>query len=394
MTKTQKAIDACLAVLLIALICVFSFKTIWPNRKELYDSARLMSRLKKYMPEEHDASDLLTARIDSFEAKFNDVMWKKDELGYLNSTFQYALNKDLVTTGASSMVTLGTGDLYDLPTYKDTSAQTDEIIEFAENAGVPVLFIYEHPTTYPGNMPTGGYAVLDSGTRMSDEIVSALRAGGVEVLDSRDILAGYGTDEIVMRTDQHWTTLAALTVTCAIAENIGMDAERLDITKFDSRTYPEKFLGKYGQKVGPDNVRPDDITIYWPICDTYIERTTLNNGVTEEVSGAFYDSVIKWENLEGDGWNIDAYRDYGLTEDLEHFHNDDGDMTILLFKDSYSAPVGAFLSLVAKDVYTVDMRKADQPAQYFVDKYQPDRIIMAYSRQMLCDNEYDLIEGY
>lgn len=395
MTRLQKVIDAALAVFLLATIFTFGYKTVWENRDDLMYSVRNLSRLKAYMPEDYNALDMFSARVNSFDATLNNVMWKKDELGYLNSSFQYALGKKMIATGKYNMVTLPTGDLYDLPQLTDTSNQTDEIIEFVGGVDAPVTYVFEHPTTYEGNMPEGGYATLDKGTYMSDTIVEALRVGGVDVIDSRDVLGGMDTADIVLRTDQHWTSRAALIMAEKIAREMGLDHEKLALENFESQTYAQKFLGKYGQKVGAGNVVPDDITIFWPVYETSIQRYTLNNGKEETVSGSFKDAVIKWKNLEGDGWNIDAYRDYGLTEDFEHFHNEAApDMTILVYKDSYSAPIGAFLSLVARDVYTVDMRKSDELAMYYVEQYKPDRILMAYSRQMLCDNEYDLLEGY
>jgi hypothetical protein len=395
MTRLQKVIDAALAVFLLATIFTFGYKTVWENRDSLMHSVRSLSRLKAYMPEDYNALDMFAARVSSFDATLNNVMWKKDELGYLNSTFQYALGKKMIATGKYNMATLPTGDLYDLPQLTDTTGQTDEIIAFAASVDAPLTYVYEHPTTYEGNLPQGGYAMLDEGTRMSDKIVADLEAGGIDVIDSRDILSGMDTADIVLRTDQHWTSRAALIMAREIAKDMGLDYEKLDIAKFESETYPEKFLGKYGQKVGPGNVRPDDITVFWPAYDTCIERYTLNNEKEETVSGTFKEAVIKWENLEGEGWNIDAYRDYGLTEDFEHFHNEAApDVTILVYKDSYSAPIAAFLSLVARDVYAVDMRKSTNLAEYYVEEYEPDRILMAYSRQMLCDNEYDLMEGY
>lgn len=395
MTRLQKVLDTILAVFLLVLIFSFGYKTVWENKDKLIGAARHMTKLQPYLPEDYNALDMFSARISSFDAALNNVMWKKDELGYLNSSFQYAMGKDMIATGKFNMLTLKTGDLYDLPTETDTKKQTDEIIAFAENAGVPVVYVHEHPTTYEGNMPEGGYAMLDPGTEMSDRIVADLREGGMNVIDSRDILTGMAPSEIVLRTDQHWTSRAALIMAKVVAEEMGLEAEKLELENFDSETYPEKFMGKYGQKVGVNNVVPDDITIFWPTYETYIERYTLNNGKEEEISGTFKEAVIKWKNLEGEGWNIDAYRDYGLTEDFEHFHNEDApDVTIMVYKDSYSAPMAAFLSLVARDVYAVDMRKAPELGQYYVDTYEPDHILVAYSRQMLCDNEYDLVEGY
>lgn len=397
MSRITKITNIVLAVFLLATIFTFGYKTISENFMPLFESARAYPRLINYMPaENYTFLEHTTARIRSFEDKFNEVLWKKDELGYMNSTVQYSLGKDMINTGASSMVTLQTGGLYDLAKYVDTSNQTSEIIEFSESLDVPFLYVFEHPVTYGDNVPTGGYAMLDKGDIISEEIVSAMQAGGVDYIDSREVLKGEDESKIVWNTDQHWTYYAALKMAGAVADSLGLDASLLDPEKFESLTLEEKFLGKYGQKVGTGNIAPDDITVFWPGYDTSISRHTILNGEPTEASGTFRDAAIKWDYLNVDGWSIEAYKAYGLTEDFEHFHNDnvDNDISILIYKDSFGSPVGCFLSLVAEDVYLVDMRKQEEYAPYFVEEYDPDIVIVAYSQQMLCGNEYDLLEGF
>ena len=393
MTRTEKIINYIMAVFLLVVICLFGFMTVKGGWRDLYKSATRMKQLKAYLPEDPGILDNISARISSFDSTLNEKLWKKNELGYFNSSFQYALGKKVITTGSTKMLTLPTGDLYDLPVYEDLSGMTDEIIAFAGTLDVPFLFVYEHPTTYEGNRPTGGYEELDCGDRLSDEVTGAIAAAGIDMIDSRDVLNGLPVSEITLRTDQHWTTRAALIMTGAIARNMGIDDSLFDLEKFETKTYENKFLGKCGQKVGVQNVKPDDLTVFWPAYDTYITRETMNNGRETRAEGSFREAAIKWNRLEGDGVSKVAYMAYGLTENFEHYHNDSGaDMTVLLFKDSYSSPIGAFLSLAVKDVYMVDMRKSDEKAEYYVEKYRPDYVVMAYCRQMLCDDAYDLME--
>jgi hypothetical protein len=103
--------------------------------------------------------------------------------------------------------------------------------------------------------------------------------------------------------------------------------------------------------------------------------------------------VIKWDYLEGENASLDSYRVYGLTEDFEHFHNELApDITLVIFKDSYSAPIASFLSLVARDIYAVDMRKTDRAVDSFIEEFQPDLVLMGYSRQMLANAPYELYD--
>ena len=142
---------------------------------------------------------------------------------------------------------------------------------------------------------------------------------------------------------------------------------RLDIQNFETETYPELFLGEYGQQVGEMNSGLDDITLYWPKQDSVFTRNTINRDGTEESAhGGFRDAIIHWDafDTEPDGTNISGYIAYGLIERYEELINegDCEDITILMFKDSYSAPISSFLSLLAKRVVMVDMRTVRQTA--------------------------------
>ena len=393
MSKIEKITNTILAVFLIALIFVFGAMTIGPNLRTLFESARSYSSIKEYLPEDYTALDYLGGRIRSLESRFNGVLWKKDELGHLNSSVQYAIGKDMINTGGANMITLSTGDLYDISDYEDTSAQTNEIIAFSDTLDVPFIYVFEHSTTYGMNDAEGGYAVLDRGPEMSDEICANLRAGGVNVIDSRDRLNTVDTSLTVFRTDKHWTSYAALLMAQEVAYELGLDGELLEPSRFESETYPEMFMGTYGTRIGEGNVARDDITVFWPSYDTEITRYTLNNAEETTVTGTFRESVIKWEYLTPEEGGAMAYKCYGLTEDLEHYHNENApsDATIIVYKDSYGAPIGAFLSLVAEDVYLVDMRKTDKSATEFVEQYEPDAVVMAYSRQMLTVYDVNLL---
>ena len=172
-----------------------------------------------------------------------------------------------------------------------------------------------------------------------------------------------------------------------------MDASLLDIDNFETEFYPKLFLGKYGQRIGTANIDPDDITVYWPKYETSIHRYTNYLGDITDITGPFRDSVIRWKYLEkddGKSYNIKAYFDYGLTENYDLYENPDGaPLKILLLKDSYSAPIGSFLSLLAQDVAAVDLRRSELNLKEWIDQVQPDVVVCAYSMQMLRDDAYE-----
>lgn len=235
---------------------------------------------------------------------------------------------------------------------------------------------------------------------MADEAITDLREGGVRVLDSRDVLtaSGYPLPKLLMVTDQHWSTLAAITMAQAIAREVNamtgasLDATLLDPGNLNTLVHEKLFMGKYGQRVGPGVVDPDDIVEYWPKYDTNLRRQTLRSGSSEDVEGDWRTVMTRADRLEpdpGKTWNKLAYTYYGQVEHYDIMTNESApDFTLLLLKDSYSAPIGRFLSLLARNVVSIDLRRDIEPLEWWVEQYHPDAVVMAYSLQMLRDDEY------
>jgi len=402
--KLQFGIDIVLTVIFIGMIFFFGVMTVATDYEGIYKKATRMVDLEPYLEDTQDYSqwDLMEARIKSLDGYLAGNLYKATELGYFNSSFQYAIGKELVNTGASQMLTLESGHLFDLQNYVPMANKAEEIagLKASLNGETPFLFVYEHPTIYsPDQMPEG-FKVLDYSDEIAEEITTLLTEKGVDFLDSREILPASGVpmEEYLMYTDQHWSTRASLIMAREIAGKINemtgknLDVDKLNIDQFETEVHEKLFLGKYGQRIGTMNIDPDDITLYWPKYETSIHRHTNYLGHVNNYEGEFKDSVIRWKYLARgeEGYNIQAYFDYGLTENYDVYTNEDAaDCTVLLLKDSYSASVGAFLSLVADQVIAMDMRRVDMSFEDMISRYEPDIVVMAYSMQMLRDDAYD-----
>jgi len=404
--KLQFRIDIALTALFLAAIFFFGIMTVTTDWQGIYDSARFRTRIKAYL-DDPDASkwswDYTAGRIRSVDNYLASNIYLAEELGYVNSTFQYAMGKRMINTGGTQMVTLNSGHLFDLQNYVSMEAGVNNIVEMdlIVPDDIPFLFVYEHPTIYSDTQMPAGYDVLDYSEEIGREITERMAQTDVRMLDSRDILPASGVpmEDYLMYTDQHWSTRASLIMAERITREItaltgiDLDASALDIENFETQTFENLFMGKYGQRIGALNIDPDDITIYWPKNKTHISRYTNYLGDITEIEGEFKDSVIRWKYLEpdeGKTYNIKAYFDYGLTENFDLFKNADApDCTILLLKDSYSASIGSFLSLVADEVYSVDLRRSDKTLEEWINESNPDIVICSYSMQMLRNDEYE-----
>lgn len=404
-SKLQFRIDIILTVLFIALIFFMGVMTVVEKGEGIYGAAVSYEHLGKFVDDPATCShwDRMEARVKSVDNYLSSNVYASEPLGELNSSFQYALGKRMVTTGGSSMVRLNSGHLYDLLNYvpMEKAAKNIQEMQAMVPENVPFLFVYEHPTLYDPTMMPEGYGVLDHLPEMAEEITSRLKEAGVPFIDSRDVFANSGLtlSDYLMYTDQHWSTRAALTIAQRIAQEVSrttgvnLHPEKLDAAQFDTTVHPKLFLGKYGQRIGARNIDPDDIVTYKPKYETSIHRYTDYLGEITDLTGPFEESVFRPRYLEtepGMTYNTKAYFDYGLTENYDLFENPDGaDLTLLLLKDSYSAPVGAFLSLTAKRVVSVDLRRSDRTLDDLVRQYHPDAVVVSYSIQMLRDDEYE-----
>ena len=128
--KTLARITAAiLTVAFLGFILTAFFTMVIGNHHELVHSVLMTPELKATLPEHPDKLDRLAARIHGFTAAIAENMWLKDEMGYANSAFQYALGKKVINTGSQNMIRLTTGHYYDLADYKPLQGNAEEIVE-------------------------------------------------------------------------------------------------------------------------------------------------------------------------------------------------------------------------------------------------------------------------
>ena len=352
--------------------------------------------------------DMTAARIASLKDSMSNNLFLSREMGFLSASVQYAAGKRMVSIGAANMLKTPEGYLYDITDEYDFADELDEILAFraALDEDIPFLYIHEH-TLGVGNSDEdelpAGYADLDFSFENSDLIVRTLRGAGIDVLDSRDVLgaSGLSQDEISMRTDHHWTTLADLLMARAVAEELkaisgaDIDPDLLSPDLFDSENYPEILLGQRGERVGTQNTVLDDVALYWPVYDTHIVRTSRSTRYDEEevYEGTFREAVIRWNAMERneDGYSTFANGAYGFTEASSIYRNDAApDVTLLVLKDSYSGQISSFLSLLFRNVVVIDLRKVEEDGMYYVRQYDPDIVMIGFCQQMLMERQYTL----
>ena len=194
-TKTQRVIAIVLTALFIPMIAAGGVYGAITNGGEIGKSIRY-SRAQSYLANKDDPGffEMTRARIQSLESEMGAGIPLKDELGYFNASFQYALGKKVVLQGNEQIVSLPHDQLYALTTTESLADAADEAVRFYNQAKerAPFLFSYIHPQFYEGGDPLPEeYRAIDKGDFLADQVLGAMREAGAETLDSRTFFVDY-----------------------------------------------------------------------------------------------------------------------------------------------------------------------------------------------------------
>lgn len=259
--------------------------------------------------------------------------------------------------------------------------------------GVPILYV-QPPTKYIDGYTEFPPTLHDQTAANAANTKEAILAAGVPYFDLREAAAADELDRDAMfyRTDHHWRVETAFWAAGRTAAelnelfDLGLDAEGyyLDAANWQETNWQQNFLGSQGRRVGRFYGGLDDFTLLSPAFETnfHVELQEQDGEVVEK-DGGFDDVLLDqamlsdpdvYTNRYGAYWGADY--PWVLADNL---NNDDGP-TLLIIKDSYSLPFGAFLATAADKLYMVDLRYFDiADLSGYIQEIAPDAIIIMYS---------------
>ncbi len=404
---TQKKVAYVLTALFLAVIFGFGIYGIASNPTAILNSVKYY-KAKSYLDDPEDTSffPMTSARIASLENRLGKNLPFDDELIILNASFQYALGKNMTVQGSEQMLRLSNGQIYNISQTESLAEQAEEIVDLYEalDGEIPFFFCYMHMGFFNGGLELPeGYAAIDTADEIAEELLEIIEAAGIETLDNRTFFEGMGltNDDLEFKTDRHWNARATLIASSIFAEKINemtgaeLDLSKLDMDQFEETVYEDLLFSDYGIQVGRINADPDDVPIYVPTYETDITRHSIDeDGIVSDATGPFEESVIRQDTLirGEDGTNAVAHSAYGITDGLDVLVNnsdDCEDITILVLRDSFAEPICSYLSLVAKNVVSSDLRYSDKTGMELIEEYDPDIVIVAFCRQMMERHLYD-----
>lgn len=235
---------------------------------------------------------------------------------------------------------------------------------------------------------------LDFSNQNADELLSKLRAQGVDALDLRDSLQEWAEEdcnswhEYFYRTDHHWKPETALKAAKVIGERlegygIAVDDSHYSIDQFEVKVWPNFFLGSEGKKVTLAKADADDFSILYPKFPTQMHFVVPSLNLNEV--GDFTVVYDKEQIAQRDFYAKTGRSPYGFysyaRRSIEYFENlqlPASEKKVLLIRDSYSNPMGPFLALGVKNMAMLCPAFFTGSIRTFIEEYKPDVVVVMF----------------
>lgn len=276
------------------------------------------------------------------------------------------------------------------------SANADAYLELQrvlKERGVPLLYLQAPQKIGGEGTPSLPAGVTDYGNDNADRFLSLIREGGASALDLREVLTEDGRPwtSYFFATDHHWRPETAMLCAGALADymneacGLKLDTALTDPSRYRAQTYEDLFLGSQGKRCGSWYAGMDDFTVWTPDFETSFTYA-IQDTVRE---GAFEDTLLFQERLEGDPFDANPYAlysggDYPIAR-ITNRLNPDGPR-IMLLRDSYGCAFTPFLALYCSELTTVDLRYLDGDFFSYVEQADPDYVLFLYSPSSLKDD--------
>lgn len=336
----------------------------------------------------------ITTLVDRWEADAAENLLFKEELVEIDGLAARAFDKHFVRdTDYSYSVVRDNHDWLQFITFNANPKQILQDIDQYTALGVPVVYV-QPPTKYIEGYTEFPATLHDQTNSNVQMIAGLLEDADVPRLDLRELAEDEQLDKEQMfyRTDHHWRVETAFWAYAGtvqwLNELLGwsIDAEGFytDLSNWQTTDFGKNFLGSQGRRVGRFFGGVDDFVLIQPDFDTNFAVTiTEQSGKTVEKQGSFGDVLLDWDMLNDSDVYTNRYgaywgADYPLVV-ADNLNNSDG-KRVLIIKDSYSLPYGAFMATALDELYMIDLRYYDiaNLADY-ITEIQPDLVLIMYS---------------
>ena len=341
-----------------------------------------------------------TSLASAVEGVYDDGLFGLNRYVELWSFGQRALGTSLYDDAAYGYIIKDNHGMLHFPAaHADVAPCADAVKKLSadlKESGIPFLYV-QAP-----NKKLEGYTVFPPGAcnysnEDADAFLEMAAAEGVPVLDLREAIIEQNLvrKELFYKTDHHWTTPAAFWAFGEVVEELNTrfgftidpDGYYRDTVNWKSERQENCYLGSQGRRVGRYAAGLDDYTFLSPLFATDF---TLVDRISDPDhplrTGDFMEAIVDTGVLTSTNVTDNKHASY-FTWDYGNLviynHKEEDGLRILLVKDSFALPFGAFLSCAVSELHMVDLRDSGAPAvAEYARENQIDAVIVMYNTEV------------
>ena len=240
---------------------------------------------------------------------------------------------------------------------------------FFEDNGTRLLFV-NPPPVFQRGLPNDFAPGLPTHNLnpVQDAFLFYLRSLGVNYVDLRYTFADnlLPAERYIFQTDHNWTTEASFEgfrdtvagLNAIFGSSFDPEGRYRDIENYYKSTFPDSFLGSFGQRTGASFSGFDDFTLIWPGFDTDITFEYVSSNTINMRTGDFAHALINSAYLPANGSSNPArmYASYlgGLRPWSKIVNNNSPDAPrLLMIHDSFGLPLAAFLAPLFREIHMI-----------------------------------------
>lgn len=370
--------------------------------------------LGAYLPDRLPGSDA-GEKAAAAEAQVTKALEDQHGLIQLYGAFQRFIDRTVVEDAASpqyavvrlpddSLTFVGEGD----PDPRAQAAQLKRLQTALAERDIG-FFYAQAPSKLEPGAEVLPYGVDDPSNACADALMEQLEALDIDHLDLRETLRESGGEwtDWFYQTDHHWTQNAAFSAFQAMAgqleeydqtlpaaggtkrRTISIDPKLTAPASYNVDTLPRFFLGSQGKRVGSLYAGADDFELWTPKFPSllhYDARPQYNRFGDAGETVLFPERVEDKDWFGGNPYTYYAGGDYGYAH-ITNYYDPDGPK-ILLIRDSFACAVTPYLALASSQLTTIDPRSFYGDLLGYVDRLQPDVVVVLYSSGMVRSEQY------
>lgn len=326
----------------------------------------------------------LQAALAAVETKSTESLLGKQNFLDLNGAFSKLIQKKEI----NDTLILSDGSL--TTTFMDINVDPyvqslGEFHRHLQDQDIPFAYVQA-----PGKLPSDSHSLLPTGfltygNQNADRLLAGLEGEGIPSLDLRESIQTLGLDHqsLFPATDPHWSIQGAFALYPEVARLLDTllgeqisNSDFFDLAQFQIETYPNIWLGPFGQRTGIYVAGIDDFSIITPDFPTHFTFEIPSADLHR--SGSFREACLNFDYSP-----LDVIQDkYGLYNYHTEYvkitnHQADNQYKILLNRDSFAGPIALFLSLHVREVHLYDTRhgcEADDMYQ-LIQEIQPHAVL-------------------